>query len=361
MTIYFNNTFIIMKRNLSLLAIALIATLFACSCNKQQVDYDGPVDLTVTLSVPTHSAEISTKTSGDQSTNDVTIKTVQIFVFDQATGQIDNCAIQAFTPARTTTATLTQTISCTQGTKEIWAVVNWPEDLTASVANVTSVATLKAKTASLSDNAVDGLLMSGYKQNVNLSTPATAENITVNRLCAAVVVKAVNNQMLVPAYQGRVSIIGAYLMNVPGVQSVDGSIAASSSSSPLSSWMAMYTRPSSALLNEAFSAVNIAYNSAHDTPHTFYTFANDYNDVAGNGSDKSSTYLKVVLSIDGVTYYYPVILPLLERNKKYEVTLTVNHISGITDPNDWNPVSSTVLTPSVTVSGWTTVPVGETI
>ncbi len=351
-----------MKHKSLISFVALVAAMFACSCTKEQAPYDGPVDLTVSLAIPTHSAEISTKVSGDQTTNDVTVKNVQIFVFNKATGQIDNCVRQAFSPAKTTSATLSQTLSCTQGTKEIWALVNWPDDLTAAAAKVTSVATLKAKTATLDANKADALIMTGSKASVSFSSATAEETIVVNRLCAAVVVSSVINKMLVPAYQGRVSIVGAYLMNVPAIQNVEGSILASSAASPISSWMAFYTRPTSALLNETFTAVSIPYNSpAHTTQHTFYTYANDYNETPGDGSRKSSTYLKVVLSIDGTTYYYPVILPALERNKKYEVTLTVNHISGFTDPKDPGLASSVVLTPKVSVSGWTTVPIGEII
>jgi len=351
-----------MKHKFLIPFVAFAATILACSCEKEQEPYTGPVDLTVTLSIPTHSAEITTKVSGDQSTNDVTIKNVQIFVFNKATGQIDNCVRQVFTPAKTSSATLSETLSCTQGTKEIWALVNWPSDLTLSSENVTTVAALKGKTVNLSDNAVDALLMTGSKTDVSLSSATAATSITVSRLCAAVVLKSVVNQMLVPAYRNRVSIIGAYLMNVPAVQNVAGSIVASSASSPANTWMGFYTRPTSALLNETFSAQSISYSSpAHTTLHTFYSFANDYNKTVGNGSGKSSTYLKAVLSIDGTTYYYPVVLPALERNKKYEVTLTVNHISGITDPKDPNPASAVVLTPTISVSGWTTVAVGETI
>lgn len=352
----------IMKHNVILSLAAIAAATLFCSCNKVQSSYVGPVELTVALSLPTHSAQIETKTAGDQSVNDVTIKTMQIFVFDHGTGQLDNCRREEFSPAATNTATLTATLTCTQGTKDLWAVVNWPEDLTVAGAEVNSIAALKAKTAALSSNAVDALIMTGSKENVNFATPAVSETVPVSRLCAAVVVKSVINDMLVPAYRTRVSIIGAYLMNVPAVQRVDGTVLASDdTASPLSSWMAVYSRPTSVLLNESFSAVSIPYGSpAHTTPHTFYTYANNYNETPGDGTGKSSTYLKVVLDVDGTVYYYPVILPTLERNKKYEVTLTVNHL-GQTDPIDHNPVSSAVLTPSVSVSSWTTIPIAETI
>ena len=345
-----------------LIATTVAASLLLASCAKEQNSYEGPVDFKVSVTTPIQSSMIETKAAGDQSTNDVTIKNMQVFVFDKATGQIDNCAYEVFSSPKTTSATLTNSISCTPGTKIIWALANWPEDLTTAGANVVTVADLKSRTAALSGNAVDALLMTGYKDNVTFNSPSLSETVSVSRLCAAVVVKSVINKMLVSAYQNNVAITGAFLMNVPAIQNVEGSIVASSGSSPVSNWMAMYARPTSELLNESFAAVNIPYNTpAHTTLHTFYTFANDYDAVLGDGSAKSSTYLKVELNVNGTTYYYPVLMPALERNKKYEVTLTVNHISGITDPTDWKLASANVLTPTISVSGWTTLGIDETI
>lgn len=352
-----------MKHRIIPFLAAVAATLLLASCQEKVIaPYEGPVVMTVSLSCPTHTADIKTKVAGEQSTNDVTIKNMQVFVFDQATGQIDLCSRKVFSPARTQTAT-SDAMTCTNGTKEIWALVNWPVDLTTADANVLSIADLKSRTAALSDNAADALIMSGYVANQAFDAPVKAVTVPVSRLCAAVVLKSVVNQMMVPAYQNKVSITGAFLMNVPAVQNVEGSIAASSAASPTTSWMAFYSRPTSALLNESFAAAPIAYGASHSTLHTFYTFANNYDSALGNSgkTEKSSTYLKVEMQINGQTKYYPVLLPALERNKKYEVTLTINHISNITDPTSPDLVSSAVLTPTVDVIGWSTIQVAETI
>lgn len=351
-----------MKHNILPFLSAISALVLLASCaEKVNTAYEGPVALTVSLSCPTHTADINTKVSGDQSVNDVTIKDMQVFVFDQASGQIDNCARQMFSPAKTSSATLSEAMNCTSGVKEVWALVNWPVDLTTSGAAVLSVTDLKSRTANLSDNAADALIMTGSVSSQDFNAPVKAVSVPVSRLCAAVVLKSVVNQMLVPSYQDKVSISGAFLMNVPAVQRVDGSIEASSSASPTDHWMGFYARPTSALLNESFSATPIAYGTSPATQHTFYTFSNNFSGVLGNGSEKSSTYLKVEIVVNGQTKYYPVLLPALERNKKYEVTLTINHISNITDPASWALVSGTSLNATVSVSDWTTIQVPETI
>lgn len=304
-----------------------------------------------------------TKASGSQAALDVTIKNAQVFVFNKRTGQVDNAEYRTFS-STTNSCTMPQ-MSCSFGEKEVWAVVNAPKDYVAE-GTIKTLDDLKATTVLLSHNSLDALVMTGSAVK-SLSQATETLSLSVDRLVAAVVLKSLRNEMGVPAYRDSFTLTGAYLMNVPAVQRLDGTILASGSESPVSGWNAFYAKAGadepSDLLVEAITETAVAYETSHETPHTFYSFSNNHNKVAGTDSktEKSSTYLVVECKVDGTACVYPVLLPQLERNKKYEVSLTVRHVGG--DPSrPWDKIVFSAFTPSVTVSDWgTPVAVTETI
>jgi len=346
-----------MKKFIAFIAV-ISALLCLASCNREALGSGGSGDAGTTM-LTLNVGNFSLTKAGDQSTNDVTINSVQVFVFNKDTGQLDNCRRETFSAA-VDGCTLTP-FECTVGVKEIWAIVNWPEDLTSAAANVTTLDDFKSRTAKLADNRLDNLLMSGNIESRLLKAGTDAATVEVSRLCAAVVLTQVTNRMEVLAYRDKFQVIGAYLMNVPGVQRVDGTIAASGASCPKpSAWYAWYRKaPTSEpqeLLSETFlpRPAKTAYGESYGVHHTFYTFANDYNYIEGDTSDggqKSSTYLVVECEVDGVACVYPVLMPEMVRNKKYNVKLTVNHVGG--DPDQpWKKIQPSDFTPSITISSW---------
>lgn len=347
--------------------LAALSALFSlAACGQKNLDMPGGDAGKSMLTVKV--GNLSVTKAGDQSTNDVTINTVQVFIFNKDTGQIDNCKKESFSAV--TDGCQLSPIECTVGEKEIWAIVNWPVDLTTAEANVLNVDDFKSRTAVLADNRLDNLLMSGFIESKNLKAGTDAATVEVSRLCAAVVLTQVTNRMEVNAYRDKFQIIGAYLMNVPGVQRIDGTILASGADCPKpASWYAWYKKATTSepqeLLSETFLPMppKTAYGESYGVHHTFYTFANDLNYIEGNTSDgglKSSTYLVVECEVDGVACVYPVLMPKMERNKKYNVKLTVNHVGG--DPaRPWEKIQLTAFTPSISIVSWGSQDVEETI
>lgn len=331
----------------------MAAVLSLVACNKQNIsgmtpEISGEGELIVNLG-----EFVSTKVAGDQTSADKTIQNAQVFIFNTRTKQIDNVAYKEF--SATTGECQMDPLKCTFGEKKIWAIVNAPKNYTTD-ASIKTVEDLEKITVSLGDNAANKLIMTG---TATKTFAAATETVTVNveRLVAAVVLKSVRNEMAVPAYRNAVKITGAYLMNVPSVQRLDGAILASSADSPTSKWSAFYGKataaPVNALLTEAISETSIAYEAAHTALHTFYTFSSDYEKVEGKDdkTSKSSVYLVVECKVDGVACVYPVLLPKLVRNNKYEVSLTINHVGG--DPaKPWPKVKFASFTPTIKVVGW---------
>jgi len=355
-----------MKKLFSTIMI-IVATVALVSCNQNELEPNGRKGSETTM-LSVKVGNVSVTKAGDQSANDVTINNVQVFVFNKDTGQLDNCKRETF--SSTVNSCQVSPIECTVGEKEIWAIVNWPVDLTASAANVLSLDDFKSRTAVLADNRLDNLIMSGNIESRALSAGADAATVEVSRLCAAVVLTQVVNRLSVAAYSSKFQVVGAYLMNVPGIQRIDGTILASSADCPKpSAWYAWYQKAGATepqeLLAETFTPApaKTPFGESYSVHHTFYSFANDYEYCEGNKSDgglKSSTYLVVECAIDGVACVYPVLMPKMERNKKYNVKLTVNHVGG--DPDQpWSKIQLSSFTPSISVVSWGSQDVEDTI
>lgn len=343
------------------LVLGFLPALISCTKTlspEQGLESRGEATLSVTIGDAS-----TTKVAGDQSSNDIVINNAQVFVFNKSTGQIDNAVYKTYS-GTSGSCTLPE-MCCSFGNKEVWAIVNAPRDYVAEGA-IKTLADLKKTTVSLGDNAETSLVMVG-NSNQEIKNPSETMTLQVNRLVAAVVLKSVKNELVVPAYRNKLVITGAYLMNVPAVQKLDGTIQANDdSSSPTSSWNAFYKKALSSepvsLLADAISDTPIAYNNSYTDIHTFYSFANNYNSVLATAgkTDKSSTYLVVECKVDDVPCIYPVVLPALKANTKYSVDLVVQHVGG--DPaKPWEKVQFSTFTSKVEIVGWDPQSVNETI
>lgn len=343
--------------------IAALVAATVAGCNKDQtvnpLEKRGePCSLKVELSGLPDSP--ITKAAGDQATADKTIKNVQVFVFNKATEKIDAVYYEEGLSVTSGSYTI-PAIECTVGERVIWAIVNGPENYTISSA-VTNISSLKSRTIRLENEALDFITMSGSADKT-LVAGTDAVTVNVSRLVSAVVLTSVENKIAVPSYRDKVYITGAYLLNVPGIQKLDGSILASGGESPTSNWYAWNSKQTSgtsaALLSESITPANIAYNGTHTATHTFYTFANDISATA-DGSSKSSTVLVVECKINDTDCVYPVYLPTLVANHKYNVSLSIEHIGG--DPaQPWKKIEFSQFAPSIQIVPWTDESVSDTI
>ena len=344
-----------------ILALGLLPALLSCSKNlspEQGPESGGEARLSVTIG-----ENKTTKVAGDQSKNDIVINNAQVFVFNKRTGQIDNAVYKDYTG--TSQSCKLPELNCTYGSKDVWAIVNAPKNYV-SEGVIKTLDDLKATTVKLADNSETSLVMVEHSE-IDIKNSTEALTIQVKRLVAAVVLKSVKNEMVVPAYQSKLVITGAYLMNVPAIQRLDGSIQANdNSSSPTSSWNAFYKKAVSpepvALLADAIPATAIAYGNSYSDIHTFYSFANSYvkTEASANQTDKSSTYLVVECKVDDVPCVYPVVLPELKPNTKYSVDLVLQHVGG--DPSKpWEQVHFCTFSSKVEIVDWDDQNVSEII
>lgn len=357
-------------KNFFLFASSLVAASALVACSKAQTItpeedlHGGRCELTVKLP-----QNFATKATGQTAANESMVQNVQIFVFRSSQGAdngvLDACVSAGFDSPLSFDASSASysglSLSCTVGSREVWAVVNASEDYTAD-GSVATKSALLAKAASLSDCAPSKLLMTGSLA-ANLNPGSETLSISVRRVCASVVLESVKNDMMAPAYRksGSFKVKNVYLINVPGKTNL--ALTSAPSSLEDGDWYARLKAETdasrSALIVDRQSAVVLDYGNSYTTPHTFYSFANDCRPSKSLSWSPRATLLVVEASYGDGSFskdcYYPITLfnestgKGLESGKQYKVNLTVRR-PGSDDPN--KPVEFDVAGVSISVLPW---------
>lgn len=329
-------------RKIAFLA-AVAATLCTVACNKNieaptaQVLPGQEAELgQLTISIVGNNAATKALSAADE-TNYSKVKDLQIFVFDGET--LDVYAIVS----NTTSATVT----CRQGTKTVYAVVNAP-----AITNVKTVDQLKSIGSQLSDND-EAFVMVGSKTGVSVPSGEPIE-IEVKRIVARVALKKITLAFTNSAYPG----MGAkqqkvYLVNVPTDTNLGLTLAPTN-------WINKMAYSSTDEPRSFVSDVNSYDLMTTDYNEYLYSYPNPtVSDANGGSWSARHTRLVVETLIDGNTYYYPITLPALEAGKSYEIeNLTLTRL-GSTNPDQ--PVQLSDATFEISVKDWTVVPITEGI
>ena len=344
-------------KNFFISAGILLASLtVVSSCQKNLLSLSEKVDAQVchlSVSLGAQTKVVDQTLSAEKAINDV-----QVFVFNKTTGKLD-AAIHKAGVSSDGSFSMPDALSCTRGKREVWAVVNAPVNYVdgADADRVTSVSQLKAITTTLTDNSPSNLVMVGSADK-ELALANESIEVGVRRICAAVVLKSLKNEMSVPAYSvdGAVKITGAYLLNVPSEQNYALDIA--SSTLGQAKWISATSKTdlaaAKALTVDSYAAdiQTVNKGGTFSKISTFYAYPNSCTDLPIDVWRPSVTTLVVEATVAGQECIYPIRLGELKSNYKYEVSLTLKHIGG--DPsNPWKKVEFTDLGASIKVIDWT--------
>ncbi len=324
-----------MKNFFSAGACLLMLTLSFSAC-KKQIDAEINCDSSsprheLTVSVGGSAAQIDTKVTTAAATlsaNEAKVSSLQILVFN---GDF----LDAYASATSSTASVT----CTQGTRTVYAVVNAPD-----LSGVSTPSALKATLIDLSSNAADSFTMIGSK---SVPIPATSTvSIDVERMVSRVVLKKVTCDFDAPSLAGMsFKLDKVYLVNAAGNSKLDFSAA------PTKWYNADENKGDlSALLLDS-PAATIADGASYSTVHYFYTMPNP--------ASSKKTMLVLEATLGTQKYYYPIELPALVHNTSYEISSVKILRPGSDDPA--TPVSTEAASFSVSVKGWTTSSIDEQI
>lgn len=324
-----------MKNFFNIMGIALSTALMLSSCNKsidptiQAVPDEARFSLEVSLGGS--AGQVETKVSGETSTvsaGESKVNSLQVLVFRGD-----------FLDAYTKSTAASVSVSCTEGSRSVYAVVNAPD-----LSGISSLTALKAKVIDLADNSGTSFVMVGSK---SVTIPATGTvSIDVERIVSRVVVKSISRDFESPSLAAlSFKVDKIYLVNAAGNAKLDFSGAPAK-------WYNEGSDKSqvAALLSDAPAAA-IANKTSYSTAHYFYAMPNP--------ASAKKTLLVVEATLGDQKYYYPVELPALEHNCSYEISKLTIKRPGSDSPTD--TVTSASASFTVTVTPWETTVIEEEI
>lgn len=314
-----------------ILAAALLA---AMSCNKELGESyssakDEKIEVGVHLNIP------ETKATNIKPENEKKVNSVQIYVFR------DNGELESYDQSNNGDITL----SVTKGNKDFYALVNAPAH------KYDTKDALLADISYLKNNTLSSFEMIGSK-SINITGNQTIE-IVVKRLVAKVELKKISRKFI-SASQGAVemSIDAIYLTNVAGdTEYQEDTTKIKSTPSIWLNQMGYHSSEADSLLYDGSISQTLADKSEYSVVHSFYPYRNPTTDNK-DGGEWSPRHTKLVIktTYGGKVKYYPIVLPKLERNKKYVITDLILTRPG-SDSEDI-PVSAADCKFSIKVAEW---------
>ncbi len=267
------------------------------------------------------------------------------------------------------------------GKKKVYAVANCKDDLS-SIANIQQLEAWQIQLEDNSTTVAEGFIMAGSTdktaggQDLVVSAGATSSvSISLSRFTSRIALVKVENEL--SNTYGDLVIDQVFLSNVVGNQNIAGTEAVSVWYNPqgrvnedtpssahiigsdeglLATCPTLTYNGTALTVKKGSPQVYTTENSKH-TPYMLYAYPNNTaTDVTSYQSSFSGAKTRLILSAriktDGANYtrfYYPVVIPALERNKSYDVSVKISGF-GVTDPQE--VIAKGAIDATVTVSDW---------
>ena len=308
------------------LVSAALAALALASCTREKADIDGkPVEVNVTIlgTTPTRATSVTYA-------NESKVANLQVYVFN-------NGKLEDYQDAG---AAMTAQLTATSGERTVWALVNAP-----SLKDVSTEAELKAKVSRLADNKTDAFVMSGSATQ-ELKDGGTVP-VTVKRIVSRVSIKKISTDFQYALAQETLTIDGIYLINVAG----DNTYAADGTPGTWVNQLGHKDNGLDAFLYDKLASTTVTNAKPYSKEHVFYPYPNPTQDDAYDAAWKPRhTLLVVEVTFEKKKGYYPVVLPVLERNKTYVIDeLVIRHRPGDVP---YKPIETGDATVQITVNEW---------
>lgn len=304
---------------------AALAALALCSCTREKADIDGkPVEVNVTIlgTTPTRATSATYE-------NESRVGNLQVYVFND--GRLEDYQDAG--------AAMTAQLTATSGQRTVWALVNAP-----ALKDVTTESEFKAKVSQLGDNRTDAFVMSGSTTQ-ELKDGGTVP-ITVKRIVSRVSIKKISTDFQYALAGQALTIDGIYLINV----AADNSYSADGTPAAWVNQLGHKDNGYDLLLYDKVNAT-VQNTKAYEQEHVFYPYPNptekDTNEAAWS---PRHTMLVVEVTFENKKGYYPVVLPVLERNKTYVIDeMVIRHRPGDVP---YKPLETGDATVQITVNDW---------
>lgn len=289
------------KLSVCVVAMALCFMTALTSCQKENVS-ERVTDEKVRLEVTVPVAETKVVSGA----NETAIKNYQVFLFN------DKNVLEAYVNCSSSDISL----DCTLGQKTVVVLANAP-----SINDVTTLSALMAKKSSLSDNAADAFVMEGKVPITIETTKDVSVTVPVVRQVAKVELTSVTTAFELAQYRNMsFKISSVYLINV----AADKKYFSTEAPSLWLNKMSYKSSDDNLLIYDDMEGVEVTSSSPYTTKNAFYTYPNPTsNDAFSTAWTARHTRLVVETLLGSTKYYYPVTLPVLQQNKRYEVSLKI--------------------------------------
>lgn len=304
---------------------AALTALALLSCEREHVNAENkPVEVNVTIlgTTPTRSTSVTYA-------NESKVENLQVYVFND--GKLEDY--------KDAGAAMTVQLTATSGQRTVWALVNAP-----SLQNVMTESELEAKVSHLADNAPNAFVMAGSTSQ-ELKDGLTVP-ITVKRIVSRVSINKISTEFQYALASESLSIDGIYLINVAG----DNTLSVTGTPG---TWVNQLNHNDSnydVLLYDKVTTT-VDNNHAYEKEHVFYPYPNptDKDSYESEWSPRH-TILVVEVTFQEKKGYYPVVLPVLERNKTYVIDeMIIRHRPGNVP---YKPLETGDATVQITVNEW---------
>lgn len=313
--------------NKGILFTAALSALAMVSCNREQHPAsDRPA--TITVSIQTPSLTRATGIRYDQDEADV--DNLQVFVFKD--GELENYG---------STDVTSVDMTATTGTRQVWAIVNAPD-----LSGITTLAELTGTASLLSDNDLGHFVMSGDVEQ-ELTDGATVY-ITVRRIVARVSIEKIETSFQFNLAKEKLQVDGIYLINV----AADNTYLGASEPEEWVNQLRHEDRGYDALLFDGLD-VEVDNDHPYEAEHVFYPYPNPtVADIYADEWSPRHTMLVIEVTFQGEKGYYPIPLPVIERNKAYVVRAV--DISSRPGDDPYKPIETGSCNVTITVHDWET-------
>ena len=310
-----------------LFTLAAFAALALVSCEREASLTEGkPVEVNVTIQ-----GAAPTRSTGVQYASESRVENLQVYVFND--GKLEDY--------RNAGASMTAQLTATSGLRTVWALVNAP-----ALSDILTETELKGRLSQLGDNRTDAFVMTGSVRQ-ELTDGGTVP-ITVKRIVSRVSIGKITTAYQYSLASETLEVSAIYLINV----AADNTYAVDGTPTAWFNRLGYSASPCDGLLYDKVNA-QVTNGSPYTKEHVFYPYPNPTTAVSHDSTwSPRHTMLVVEVRFQGKKGYYPVELPVLERNKTYVIDeLVLKHRPG---DEPYKPLETGDATVQITVNDWET-------
>lgn len=328
-----------------MIPLLMVQAIFT-SCKKEELGDEPVLKVSFDNLTATSVATTGTKASGSDhgsSTFDQQVNTLQIFVFNTATGTLD--AYEEVT-GPITISNYSLDIPVSTGNKTVYAVANAHNPV--SLKDVFDISGLNTKILNIRDEDVKDFCMVGSAVSTVTSSGSASARVELSRNISRVELLSVKSALVAGYSSMAISNVKAYLINVnPNSNLISGE--GSGTKLNQNALVPADTLGCSMTGMLCSNLPNIT-STANSTDYYFYCYAN--NDA------NAKTMLVIEGTLNGTTYYYPIIIKdnatgyNLSPNTSYKISELVITRPGSDVP--YQEVEKGTIHFTLTVLDWTT-------